>query len=142
MSTEELEVPKSAEELIRAEAEVITDPDQISREIMDRIVQAETPEKVLEQAGTIAAEDYIGKPFVLTDARAMRSALDEGPGVYYALNCVDPETGEPFVMTCGGRNVLAQVFRLKQLDALPRRVKITAAGKTAQGYTPLWLNAA
>lgn len=141
MAKEVAVVDKSAEAMILAETERFEDPAEIARAIMERILTADTPEAVLEQSGTTSARDVLEVPLELTDARFMRSGFDEGPGAYALLTMVNAD-GEQLTVTCGGRNVLAQVFRLKQLAALPRRVKFVEAGQTAQGYRPLWLNAA
>lgn len=145
MASRELDVvAENVEEIISREAVAeVEDPEEIAREIMARILRAETPEEVLSQAGTTSARDVLDKALNLLDVRFLRSSFDEGPGVYAILQMGDPDTGEVFPVTCGSRNVLAQAFRLNGLNALPRLVKIVEAGKdTARGYRPMWMVAA
>lgn len=142
MAKEVAVVNNTPDELLLAEAERLGDPELISQEIMRRILEAETVEEVLEMAGTTSAKDIVGVAFTLTDAVIMKSAFDEGAPVYMLLDVADPDTGKAYKVNCGGRNVMAQVYRLKQLGALPTTVKLVEAGTTAAGHKPLWLNKA
>lgn len=116
------------------------DPEQASRDIVRRILEAEDLDALFEQAGTIGCDDVLGKPLSFRDFRPMRSAFEEGAGMYFVVDAADLETGEQLVISCGARNVMAQLYRAKQLGALPLNAAIVKAPRpTANGYYPLWL---
>lgn len=118
----------------------IEDPLEIQRAIFARIMEAETPEEVFAQAGTTPWQDHIGRPFIVHAIRWLNSSYEEGAPVYALVEAADPETGEAVLLSCGGVNVMAQLLKLRGLDALPLAVKLMQAPKeTAQGFRPLWL---
>lgn len=116
------------------------DPQEAGAAIAARILSAESADDVLTMAGTLSADDVLGKPFVLRDFRFMKSAHAEGSPVYALIEAAMIEDGEVVPITCGGRNVCAQIARLADLKALPVEVKLVRTEKpTANGFYPLWL---
>lgn len=116
------------------------DPEEAARDIMRRILEAPDLDSVFDQAGTISAEDVIGKPLRIRGFKAMKSAYEEGANVYFLIDAVDGDTGEVLTINCGARNVMAQLYRAGQLDGFPLDAAIVKARKaTAAGYYPLWL---
>lgn len=118
----------------------ITDPDEAARAIVTRILGAQTADDVLKVAGTLSADDVLDQPMVVHDVRWMKSAFEEGAGAFGVVTITRGEDGQAETLTCGGRNVLAQLARLAELKALPVKCKLTRADKpTSAGYYPLWL---
>jgi hypothetical protein len=118
----------------------LDDPDEIARQIIVRILKADDVEQVLEPAGALGARDLLGVPLEISAVRWQRSSLDGGPALFALIEAQRLDEGEPVVVTCGGRNVLAQLLRLAQLSAFPQVVRIVEAEReTSRGYRPLWL---
>lgn len=118
------------------------DPVEVARAIVQRILEAPDADAVLDQAAVEHARDVLGIPFTLRGARFQRSKFggeNGGPTLFALLDVVDGDGAERIV-TCGGRNVLAQIYRLLEGGWLPVQVTITEGSETAQGYRPLWLN--
>ena len=116
------------------------DPEEASREIVLRILASGDADQVFDQAGTTPCSDILNTPIKITGARAMKSAYESGATMYLLLDVVDLTSGESLLVTCGARNVMAQLYRLTQLDALPVDCRIVPSERpTAEGYRPLWL---
>ena len=116
------------------------DPEQASRDIVMQILAAEDVDAVFDIAGTTPCEEVLDRPLQIDQARAMRSAYDAGATMYLLLDVVDLETGESLKVTCGARNVMAQLYRITQVGKLPVRARISRTDRpTAAGYYPLWL---
>lgn len=116
------------------------DTDAATVEILARILRAESVDDVLAPQAPVPLQQLIGFPIVVDGVRWMRSDFDEGPGMYALVDAVHRDTGEKFLGTCGGMNVLAQLFAMDRLGAFPVHVVVTRARKaTANGYFPLWL---
>lgn len=116
------------------------DPDLIARQIVLRILQADTPEKVLEPAATTSAQDILGVPIEVASVRWAKSSLEGGPPLFAIFEGQRLDEGEPVVVTCSGRNVMAQAVALTAQDAWPLTIKfVQAERQTSRGYRPLWL---
>lgn len=116
------------------------DPDAISEQIMLRILNAGTKEQVLAGLKAVAAEKILGLPMLINAVHFNESNLKDGEGVYAVIDCTIG--GSSCAVTCGSRTVLAQLFRLKQLEAYPLRVRLTQSEtKTASGFYPMQLEA-
>lgn len=139
-STELTRYQQDAQALL-GEVEVrLADPDTIATAIMARILEADDVSAVFEQAGTTPAADLKDVPLELRDYVLMRSEYEQGAPVYALIDAMRLDTGDVIKVTCGSRNVLAQLVTMGRLGALPRRAAITEAGKpTAQGFRPMWL---
>jgi hypothetical protein len=120
-----------------------TDPDQVSLDIIARILNASSVDDVLGGAGAVHARDYLDTPFVLTGVRFNRSAFDgAGPQFYAVLEGADAD-GVPVAITCGAKNVIAQAWKLADMEALPIDLVIKQSSKaTASGFHVMWLERA
>lgn len=118
----------------------VADPEKAQLEIVRRILAGDTPDDVLTQAEAIHAKDVLGESLIIQGFRYQESDIEGGgPGFYMLLDCVTPQ-GEPYTITCGAVNVMAQLHRLGQLDALPGVFALVEVGKpTRAGYKPMWL---
>lgn len=141
MSNAEIEqVQDWAPFLLGDQTPEFVDPEQASREIVLRILQADDVDQVFEQAGTTPCNEIIGRPIRISGARAMKSGFESGATMYLLLDVADVETGETLLVTCGARNVMAQLYRIQQLDGFPVDCRIVKTDRpTAEGYYPLWL---
>lgn len=118
----------------------ITDPEEAALAIVERILKAETVEDVLTMAGALGADDVLNRPFLLHGCKWIKSAYEQGAPVFAVIDATFEDTGERTVITCGGRNVLAQIVQLDKLEALPRKVKLVRTERpTSNGFYPLWL---
>lgn len=116
------------------------DPQLVAREIVSRILEAETPEQVFSQGAAVHASDILGRPFTARSLRFNRSTFKEGSTVYALIDAEFLDDGSRGVVSCGSRNVMAQLYRLQELKALPANVKIVEADTpTEQGFKPMWL---
>lgn len=121
----------------------VEDPELIAQAITERILAAESAEEVLGNAQATHAQDVLNRPFVLHGLRLMRSRYNEGPGVFAVLDAEFGDDGSKEAVTCSGRTVMAQAVQLYRLGALPMSVQIVRAEKeTANGFYPLWMEAA
>lgn len=152
------ETAQSTELAIRAEiaeaimggdfSAVYEDPLQAQRDIVNRILTANTADEVLNQGGAIHAGDILGRPFSIKNVKWLKSSFGKNsPGVFCVLDAefVDGEQPSAGPVTCGARNVMAQILRLLDLgEDLPNRIVklVEIEGETAQGYKPMWLSQA
>lgn len=114
------------------------DPETMSRAIVERILGAETAEEILTPQSLAAWRDYLDHPFTLKTFHLNRSSFEQGSSVYAVCDLVSLDDGAEMQVTCGGRNVLAQMLRLLELGTLPADVKLTSK-RTQEGYEALWL---
>lgn len=123
----------------------VEDPLQVSQAIVARILAAETLEEVLDQGKALHARDVLGRPFTAHAVRFNTSSFAGGesgsPGVFAVIDAEFHDDGSRAVVTCGSRNVMAQLYRAKQLGELsakPFAIKESDT-PTAAGFTPMWL---
>lgn len=119
------------------------DPDQVSIDIIARILEATSVDDVLGGGSLTHAREFLNVPFTLTNVRFNKSQYDgEGPAFYAVLEGADPQ-GEKVLVSCGARNVIAQAWKLRDMDALPVQVQLAEAERpTAAGYKVMWLEKA
>lgn len=136
----ELTVNEAATYLGVGEGELVQDPDAIAARIVARILEAETLDDVFASQETTAAGDVLDKVLTVTDVSYNASDIGEGPGVYAIVTAKDPNTGDNLTISCGARNVMAQLFKCRDLGALPLNVRFKEAAKaSSRGYRPMWL---
>jgi len=126
--------------LTAAQSAPPVDPEQAMLDIVRRILSAGDAAEVLDQQTGIHARDVLDQPLQIVGFDYNESDFGgTGPQFYMLLRCVDDD-GQEFRVTCGAVNVMAQLYRLGELGALPIRAKIVEASKTtAAGFTPMWL---
>ena len=114
------------------------DAESMQRDIVARILSAETMDDILAPVANVKAEDVLGVPLVIRGYRRLPSTKkDSSLRFYLLLDAVDPD-GEPITVTCGSVNVMARIISLAHHGHLPCIVAITKAKtQTAAGYYPL-----
>lgn len=120
---------------------VMRDPEDAALAIVQRILASETPEDVLNVQGTEDVDSVLGQTFVIQSLEWLKSAYEEGSPVFALIRLFLTRDGSERLITCGGRNVVAQLARLAQLDAIDGRpLKLLRNERpTSNGYYPLWL---
>lgn len=118
------------------------DPQTAALDIVRRILAAEDAADVLKQTSAIHAQDVLGQDLQIVGFDYNESDIaGSGTDFYMLINCVDGN-GEPFKVTCGAINVMAQLYRLGELAAFPLVARIVETEKaTRNGYKPMWLEA-
>lgn len=119
---------------------VETDPEKIGDDIVARILAAESLEDVLAPQAVEHARDLVDEPIRLHRGKVNQSDFEGGPGVYAIMECEVLRDGRMTTVSCGGRNVLAQLYKVAQFNAFPVDVVIRQAPReTKNGGRPLWL---
>lgn len=103
--------------------------------LIEQILSAETPDQILTPVEVKQPRDVVGEPLEIFDMRLQRSDYDVGSPLYASIEAKSVETGEPVVVNCGQKPVMAQLVRLKQLDSFPFRAFFRATGTNAHGTT-------
>jgi len=120
-----------------------TDPEQISREIVNRILQASTADEVLATGDVRHARELLGQPILIHSIKLNESDYTDGAGIYMIVEASDPDFGESFAVSTGSSHCMAQLYRLSELGALPCKAKFTQATKpTKNGNFPMRLEPA
>lgn len=124
------------------ELPIASDPEAMSRAIVERIMNADTFDETFRPQNLDAWREYMDVPVKVRGFHLNRSAFDGAGAPIYAV--VDIEVlsdGEVVTVTCGGRNVLTQLVKQLQNGWQDKPVKLTGR-QTQEGYTALWLEAA
>lgn len=140
----DIAVPDRQKFLDYLEAQAATAPD--GTEITERIMAATTVDDVLSGASSelTKAENILGVPLMILSVRFNASdfALTNPLGAYAVMDCVTTQ-GEKRVVSCGSETVMAQLYRLITMDALPVHVQINRTERaTKSGFHPMSLSGA
>lgn len=117
--------------------------DVVAFQIAQRIMDSETAEDVLAEQTLPDAEEFMDQAIQVNEVGFLKSDFEGGLGLYAVIAGQMVGNGEAFRFSCGGTNVVAQLAKLMELDALPVNVVLTKAARpSAQGFFPLWLRPA
>lgn len=120
------------------------DPEVMSRLIMERILAAETFDEAFRPQKLDAwREAFPERAVRVLGLHFNNSAIEGGSGAafYAVVDLVDVESGVTQTVTCGGRNVLAQLVKMVEKGWQDHPVRLTSK-RTSEGYNALWLEAA
>lgn len=117
-----------------------SDPQAMSRAIMERILSAETFEQAFTQQSLTPWRSMLGVPFFVKHVHFNRSGF-ENQAVYAVVDLEPAAGGEAVSVTCGGQNVLAQLVTMLEQGWQDKAVRMIE-NDTAEGYKALWLEAA
>jgi hypothetical protein len=130
---------------------VASDPEAVSRAIVERILSAESFDEAFKPQQLAAWRDYLEMPVYVRGFHLNPTALEssEGrtsPSVYAIVDIepVDERNGAAMTVTCGGRNVLTQLVMMLQHKGdgwMDKPVKMTSR-QTSDNFQALWLVAA
>ena len=117
------------------------DPAEVQRQIVARILSAETAEDVLRPQNTVSAEDILGVPLHVTNVRWMQSRVkDAAIPVFALIEATRGDDGAAVIVSCGALQVMASCLRLAQLGAIPfDAIFVQKDTPTASGYYPIWM---
>ena len=123
--------------------EVVSDPAQVSREIMAQLLAAESDEELEQMGAAIGWRELEGVPVEIKGFNWRPSTFEEGGGhrVFFVVRGTRLDTGENVVLTTGAGNVLAQLANMAKRGTLVGAVRAIhrAEKPTSNGYYPLWL---
>lgn len=139
-----IETPDDAIEAMRGNLVVpIQDPKEIQRQMMESIFDTANPDDILGTNTAVHAEQIIGRAFSLNGVKYLKSKYKDGLPVFAVMEVTFGDDGSTAAVTCSATRVCAQAAMLWKLDALPKTVMIQRAEEpTANGYYPMWLEAA
>lgn len=121
-------------------AEIDVDPEQVTLDIIARILNATDAAGVLDRGKPTKAADYLDRPFMLTDVKFLKSDFESKAGEFFAVLSGADLDGAPLTITCGAKNVIAAAWKLADLDALPVEVQLKRSERpTSAGYHVMWL---
>lgn len=128
--------------LLNARPEESSNPAEVQMDIMRRILSAKSLDEVFLTTQLQSAEDYFGQAIIITDIRWGKSDFSDGPGVYAIVTGTESIFGNEVTLSCGGINVVAQLYMIRKFDALPMAVEFFPSPRpTKSGYKPLWVKA-
>jgi hypothetical protein len=119
----------------------VEDANQTAREIVYRILDAKDEAELFEQGGATSARDLLNVPLIIKGVRWQSSKYsEEGPTVYALVSAERLDLAEDVLITCGSRNVMAQLFQAGKLGLFPLTVpKKIIENETSGGFGALWL---
>lgn len=122
-------------------ADVVEDPEVVAREIVARILAAESDAELEQFGGAIGWRDLEGVPIRIKNFRWRPSTFEQGAPVFFVVQGFRLDTGEAVVLTTGSLNVLAQLANMAKRGTLVDAVRclVQSEKPTKAGYHPLWL---
>lgn len=117
------------------------DADQVTRGIIERIISAKTFEEAFgSQSLPSWADTLEGLGVLVRDVKWNRSTISGGEGapVYAVVDVERMDNGATQTVTCGGRQVQAQLISMLRNGWTDRPVRIVKK-PTGDGNTVLWL---
>lgn len=122
------------------EAAESIDANEVTLEIVAGILKAETVDDILGGGTLTHARDYLNVPFTLTGVRFNRSTQGGDDAAFYAVLEGADDNGEKVLVSCGAKKVIAQAWRLRDIDALPIKLQLAQSERpSANGFYPMWL---
>lgn len=103
------------------------------KSIIEQILSAETPDQILTPVEVKQPRDVENELLDIFDCRWQRSDFEVGSPMYASIEAKSVLSGEPLVVNCGQKPVMAQLVRLQQLGALPVRAYFRKTGTNAHG---------
>lgn len=129
--------------LLGAEEKEDDDAEESQLSIMLRILGAEGVDQILASQEVMGADELLREVLILNGVKWKKSTKGDGKGVYALMMAHRETTDTDVVISCGGKNVCAQLLRLNAGGYLPHKVMVTKSAKpTAAGFYPLWLEPA
>lgn len=122
--------------------EELEDPEEISKAILLDLLRATNDAELEPVEAQSWTADYSGVPIEIRGFAWRPSdpkyADDGGSSVFVVVHGRELESGRPVVLTCGARNVLAQLSNLARRDRFPV-IRMIEGTETRRGYQTYWL---
>ena len=129
---------KDFEAFLTSKAEEFKEPDTDPLQgIINQVLSAETPDAVLTPTEVLQARDIVGVPLMVLDFRLEKSDYDVGSPFYAIIDVLKGPGQPPEVVTCGHKKVMAQLVRLRELDAFPFAAEFIERGVSKVGGTAM-----
>jgi hypothetical protein len=106
----------------------------IMEQMAIRILNATSPEEILDPFATVKGEDLVGRPLEIRSAMFLEGDKNEGFPWYTTLTVYDAQTNREFPVTIGGEKLVPQVAGFDMHDVWPQVIEI-AEYKTRAGFT-------
>ena len=121
----------------------IEDPQEIALRITQQILQAGDVDAIFAVTESTPMQELLGIGIEVDDVTFHASSFKDGPPVYALIKATRLDSGDKVTASCGGRSIMAALFRMKQLQALPQRIKVENSKKpNAEGNHTLILKRA
>lgn len=115
----------------------------IMEQMAERILNAESPDDILDPFATLKGRDLLGKPLNIVGCRFLESTEAKGFPWYAALEVRDPQTGGIIPVTVGGEKLVPQAAGFDMRDAWPQVLAIHESEQTtSNGFKVLELRRA
>lgn len=115
------------------------DAGAMARAIVERIIAAEDFDSVFTQQDLPAWRDtLLDQPVKVIDFHLNKSTVEGGGAIYAVVDVERLADGERLTVSCGGRNVLAQLVKMLEKSWFDNPIKMIEK-RTAEGYGALWL---
>lgn len=105
--------------------------------IIEQVLNASSPDEVLTPVEAESAKDMVGIPLILHGFDLNESEFDAGSPFYASMKCVNYTTGEPTVVNCGHKKMIAQLIKLGQFGQFPYNVMVKEQGRSKVSGSPM-----
>lgn len=109
-STEVARIPERAVTIMDHLGIRLTDPQEVSWRIAERLVTAQSLEALLDDTGPLGLRQHLGESFTIRNVEWLPGTFEDGPGFYALINAVNAD-GEPVTYTSGAMSVMMQLAR-------------------------------
>ena len=127
----------------------VVDPEAMGRAMALRILEADADqafelkqavpiEQLLTEQHSVNQDGSVNRctpPLQLRGVSWNKSDFDSNGGVYALLDYANVETGEVGVTTCGGRFLMAGLYRLELDDSFPTVMQAVEVGRAKSGQS-------
>lgn len=107
----------------------VEDPQLIAAEITNRILQAGDVDAIFAVSDSTPMQELLDLGLEVQDVRFNASAFKDGPPVYAVITATRLDDGNTVTTTCGGRSIMAALYRMWQLDAFPQKIKVVKSAR-------------
>ena len=107
----------------------IEDPAMIALQITQQILQAADVDAIFAVTDSTPMQELLGVGIEVDDVTFNASSFKDGPPVYALVHGKRLDDGSRITSSCGGRSIMAALFRMKQLGAFPQRIKVEQSKK-------------
>lgn len=122
--------------LLKAQDEVSVSPEDVEREIFERMLNAESVEELFGSTSVLKWGDNLNVPVLVESVKFNGSDFKDGLGLYAVVT--GKMAGKTVNLSLGARTPLVQLLIARERGWLPYRVMLEKAARpTEAGYFPL-----
>lgn len=123
--------------LVDESNDVSVDSGVVYRRIIQRILEADTPEQVLTPTETAGADTVIGEQLLLQRVSFLESQYEPGKKVYAAMELTRPGDDTVIIVVSGHQAMCAQLVKLAGFGQFPYKIVVYQAGVSATYNSPV-----